>query len=182
MDKKKKTSKAPPVSGFLARFRGFAQAFAVLLTNPHLPNLLQGQIYRGKGKTVCVPGLNCYSCPAATGACPIGAVQSVIGSSKFKFSYYVTGTLILLGVLLGRFVCGFLCPFGWFQELIHKIPLPKKKLSTKKLSPLRYLKYLILLLTVTLPLIFTNEVGMGNEAVICGLTPEKACNFKEFAA
>ena len=31
MDKKKKTSKAPPVSGFLARFRGFAQAFAVLL-------------------------------------------------------------------------------------------------------------------------------------------------------
>lgn len=162
MDKKKKTSKAPPVSGFLARFRGFAQAFAVLLTNPHLPNLLKGQIYRGKGKTVCVPGLNCYSCPAATGACPIGAVQSVIGSSKFKFSYYVTGTLILLGVLLGRFVCGFLCPFGWFQELIHKIPLPKKKLSTKKLRPLRYLKYLILLLTVTLPLIFTNEVGMGN--------------------
>lgn len=58
MDKKKKTSKAPPVSGFLARFRGFAQAFAVLLTNPHLPNLLKGQIYRGKGKTVCVPGLN----------------------------------------------------------------------------------------------------------------------------
>ena len=139
MDKKKKNSKTPPVSGFLARFRGFAQACAALLTNPHLPNLLQGQIYRGKGKTVCVPGLNCYSCPAATGACPIGAVQSVIGSSKFKFSYYVTGTLILLGVLLGRFVCGFLCPFGWFQELIHKIPLPKKKLSTKKLRPLQYL-------------------------------------------
>ena len=182
MDKKKKNSKTPPVSGFLARFRGLLQACAVLLTNPHLPNLLKGQIYRGKGKTVCVPGLNCYSCPAATGACPIGAIQSVIGSSKFKFSYYVTGTLILLGVLLGRVVCGFLCPFGWFQELIHKIPLPRKKLSTKKLRPLRYLKYLILLLTVTLPLIFTNEVGMGNEAVICGLTPEKARNIKEFAA
>ena len=124
MDKKKGTSKAPPVSGFLARFRGLLQVCAVLLTNPHLPNLFKGQIYRGKGKIVCVPGLNCYSCPAATGACPIGAIQSVIGSSKFKFSYYVTGTLILLGVLLGRFVCGFLCPFGWFQELIHKIPLP----------------------------------------------------------
>lgn len=144
----------------------------MLLTNPHLPNLLKGQIYRGKGKTVCVPGLNCYSCPAATGACPIGAVQSVIGSSKFKFSYYVTGTLILLGVLLGRFVCGFLCPFGWFQELIHKIPLPKKKLSTKKLRPLRYLKYLILLLTVTLPLIFTNEVGMGNPFFCKYLCPQ----------
>ena len=101
MDKKKAKLKAPPVSGFLARFRGLLQACAALLTNPHLPNLLKGQIYRGKGKTVCVPGLNCYSCPAATGACPIGAIQSVIGSSKFKFSYYVTGTLILLGCCLG---------------------------------------------------------------------------------
>ena len=26
------------------------------------------------------------------------------------------------------------------------------------------------------------DAGVGNEAVICGLTPEKACNFKEFAA
>ncbi|MDD7661261.1 MAG: 4Fe-4S binding protein [Eubacteriales bacterium] len=129
-------------------------------------------MYRGKGKYVCVPGLNCYSCPAATGACPIGAIQSVIGSSKFRFSYYVTGTLILLGVLLGRFVCGFLCPFGWFQELLHKIPLPKKKPSTKKLKPLTYLKYLILLLTVTLPLIFVNEVGLGNPFFCKYLCPQ----------
>ena len=91
-------------------------------------------LYQGAGKTVCVPGLNCYSCPAASGACPIGAFQAVVGSSKFSFSYYITGFLILLGVLLGRFICGFLCPFGWFQELLHKIPT--KKLSTKKLMPL----------------------------------------------
>lgn len=59
----------------------------------------------------------------------------MLGSSKFNFSYYVTGTLILLGVLLGRFVCGFLCPFGWLQELLHKIP--GKKLSTKGSGRLR---------------------------------------------
>ena len=70
------------------------------------------------------------------------------GSSKFNFSYYVTGTLILLGVLLGRFVCGFLCPFGWLQELLHKIP--GKKLSTKKLKPLTYIKYVVLLFAVVL--------------------------------
>ncbi len=169
MDKKKNT---PPVSAFLARFRGLLQACAVFLTNPHLPNFRNGQIYRGNGKRICVPGLNCYSCPAATGACPIGAIQSVIGSSKFRFSYYVTGTLILLGVLFGRFVCGFLCPFGWFQELIHRIPLPKRKLSTKKLKPLRYLKYLILLLTVTLPLIFTDELGLGNPFFCKYLCPQ----------
>ena len=107
------------------------------------------------------PGLNCYSCPAATGACPIGAFQAVVGSSKFKFTYYITGFFILLGVLLGRFICGFLCPFGWFQDLLHKIP--GKKLSTAKLKPLRYLKYVILVVfVILLPAFVTNSLGMGD--------------------
>ena len=141
--------------------RGWIQAGATLLTNIHLPNFFRGGIYQGKGKSVCVPGLNCYSCPAASGACPIGSFQAVVGSSKFGFSYYITGFLILLGVLLGRFICGFLCPFGWLQELLHKIP--SKKLSTKKLKPLTYLKYIILLLAVVLlPTLAVNDVGMGD--------------------
>lgn len=145
----------------MARFRGFIQAAATLITNIHLPNFAKGGIYQGAGKTVCVPGLNCYSCPAASGACPIGSFQSVVGSSKFNFSYYVTGTLILLGVLLGRFVCGFLCPFGWLQELLHKIP--GKKFSTKKLKPLTYIKYVVLLFAVVLlPVLVVNDVGMGD--------------------
>ena len=106
------------VSQTMSRFRGWIQAGATLLTNLHLPNFLKGGLYQGAGKTVCVPGLNCYSCPAASGACPIGAFQAVVGSSKFSFSYYITGFLILLGVLLGRFICGFLCPFGWFQAFL----------------------------------------------------------------
>ncbi len=97
-------------------------AAAALLTNIHLPNFLSGRLYQGNGKRVCVPGLNCYSCPGAAGACPIGAFQAVVGSSGFRFCYYITGLLILLGVLLGRFICGFLCPFGWLQELLHHIP------------------------------------------------------------
>ena len=82
MDKKMKSNK-----NFLARFRGWIQAAATLLTNIHIPNLFKGKIYQGNVKTMCVPGLNCYSCPAATGACPIGAFQAVVGSSKFKFIY-----------------------------------------------------------------------------------------------
>ncbi|WP_368134899.1 4Fe-4S binding protein, partial [Collinsella aerofaciens] len=156
MDKRENTA-----SHVLARFRGFIQAAATLITNIHLPNFAKGGIYQGAGKTVCVPGLNCYSCPAASGACPIGSFQSVVGSSKFNFSYYVTGTLILLGVLLGRFVCGFLCPFGWLQELLHKIP--GKKFSTKKLKPLTYIKYVVLLFAVVLlPVLVVNDVGMGD--------------------
>ena len=93
MDKKKK-SRSKKIAGI----RGWIQAVATLLTNIHIPNLFKGKIYQGNAKAVCVPGLNCYSCPAATGACPIGAFQAVVGSSRFKFSYYITGFFILLGV------------------------------------------------------------------------------------
>lgn len=154
---KKKNLRSKKIAGI----RGWIQAAATLLTNIHIPNFFQGKIYQGKAKTVCVPGLNCYSCPAATGACPIGAFQAVVGSSRFKFSYYITGFLILLGVTLGRFICGFLCPFGWFQDLLHKIP--GKKFSTARLKPLRYLKYIILVVfVILLPMLATNSIGMGD--------------------
>ncbi len=171
MDNKKPKKEKGGVSQFLSRFRGPFQAGATLLTNIHLPNFLKGGIYQGSGKAVCVPGLNCYSCPAASGACPIGSFQAVVGSSKFSFSYYITGFLILLGVLLGRFICGFLCPFGWLQELLHKIPT--KKISTKKLKPLTYIKYAVLLLTVVLlPMLITNDVGMGDPFFCKYLCPQ----------
>ena len=119
------------------RHRWKIQLGATLATNPFFLNFFQGNISRGKLKGVCVPGLNCYSCPAAAASCPIGAVQAVIGSSKFHFAYYVVGFLLFIGVLLGRVVCGFLCPFGWFQELLHKIPA--KKFSTKRFHILKVL-------------------------------------------
>ena len=119
MDKKKK-SRSKKIAGI----RGWIQAVATLLTNIHIPNLFKGKIYQGNAKAVCVPGLNCYSCPAATGACPIGAFQAVVGSSRFKFSYYITGFFILLGVTLGRFICGFLCPFG-FNSPVEATQIPE---------------------------------------------------------
>lgn len=137
------------------------QALSALLTNGHLTGFFTGKIFKGNLKGGCVPGLNCYSCPGAVGSCPIGSLQAVIGSFKFQFSYYVAGIMILFGVLLGRVICGFLCPFGWFQELLHKIPT--KKFSTKKLHCLTYLKYIILLLLViVLPMTVVNEVGIGD--------------------
>ena len=95
----------------------------------------------------------------------------MVGSSKFSFSYYITGFLILLGVLLGRFICGFLCPFGWFQELLHKIPT--KKFSTKRLKPLTYLKYAVLLvMVILLPAFLVNDVGMGDPFFCKYLCPQ----------
>lgn len=159
------------IQELLIRFRGWVQAGATLLSNLHLPNFLKGSLYQGAGKAVCVPGLNCYSCPAASGSCPIGALQAAVGSPQYRFSYYIVGFLLLLGVLLGRAICGFLCPFGWLQELLHKIPT--KKFSSRKLKPLRYLKYGILVVMVCmLPVLAANDVGIGDPFFCKYLCPQ----------
>lgn len=131
------------------------QAVSALLHNANLKGFLTGKIYQGDGKNICVPGLNCYSCPGAVGACPIGSLQGFLSGLKFRFPYYVLGFLIFFGALLGRAVCGFLCPFGFFQELLHKIPFPIKKNSFAGDRQLRWVKYaVLLLLVVVLPLCF----------------------------
>ena len=141
--------------------RKVIQCIAFGYSNTHLLNFKGGRIYEGKWKRFCNPGLNCYSCPAAGFACPIGALQAVSGSMKFDFSFYVVGLLLAFGVLLGRAVCGWLCPFGLIQELIHKIPSVKFRLKKGFLL----VKYVILVVFVlVLPVVATNYMGMGKPA------------------
>ena len=130
------------------------QAASTLLHNANLKGFFTGRIYQGASKGVCVPGLNCYSCPGAVGACPIGSLQSFLGSRPVRIPYYIVGLLVFFGALLGRAVCGFLCPFGFLQELIHRIPFPKKIKSFRGEGLVRKLKYLVLALLVVLPLFF----------------------------
>lgn len=110
----------------------------------------------------CVSVLNCYSCPGALGACPIGSLQSLLSGCKHRIPFYVLGTLMLFGIFLGRVMCGFLCPFGWFQDLLHKIPLKKIHVPEKLARGLRYLKYAVLLfLALLLPCMILDEFGFG---------------------
>lgn len=133
--------------------RRYVQLLAAVLYNCNFKGFATGRIWQGSTKGVCVPGLNCYSCPGAVAACPLGSLQTALLSSKYKFPYYVLGTFLLLGLFLGRFICGFFCPFGFLQELLHKIPTPKIKKS-KATRALSLLKYVILLIFVILiPLI-----------------------------
>lgn len=142
--------------------RPFIQTAATVLTNPNLQGFASGKIYKGNTKAVCVPGLNCYSCPGAVGACPIGALQAVLGGNRFSFSYYVVGTLIFFGALFGRLICGFLCRFGFIQDLLYKIPLPKLTVPKIIDKPLRWLKYVVLLIAVILlPIFLNNELGVA---------------------
>lgn len=148
--------------------RKLVQLCAFGFTNAHLGNFAKGALYTGKWKRFCAPGLNCYSCPAAGLSCPIGALQAVAGSPQFTVSFYVVGLLLALGVALGRFICGWLCPFGLFQELLHKLPGPKRKLPRW----CKYIKYAVLaVFVIALPILAVDSFGVGEPAFCKYLCP-----------
>ncbi len=122
--------------------RKLIQLYCALLFNANLKGFVSGNIYTGKTKQFCAPGINCYSCPGAVGACPLGSLQGSF-SADHSTIYYVGGILLLYSILFGRMICGWFCPFGLLQELVYKVKTPKLKKSpvTRLLS---YLKYVIL--------------------------------------
>lgn len=134
------------IKKYMPTKRKIMQLYFALLFNANLKGFVSGNIYKGQSKQFCVPGINCYSCPGAIGACPLGSLQGSFSADKSTI-YYVAGILLLYCVMFGRMICGWLCPFGLIQELIYKIPTPKLKKSpvTRILS---YLKYVILVFFV----------------------------------
>ena len=127
--------------------RKLIQVYAALLFNANIKGFFNGKIYKGPLKNACTPGLNCYSCPGASGACPLGALQNSLASSGKTAPYYMFGIIMLYGLMFGRWICGFLCPFGLIQELLHKIPTPKLK-KNKFTRVLSYFKYVVLVFFV----------------------------------
>ena len=133
--------------------RKLIQLYCALLYNANLKGFVTGNIYQGNTKQVCVPGLNCYSCPGAVGACPLGTLQGTYSADKSTW-FYVGGILLLYCLLFGRLICGWLCPFGLVQELVYKIKTPKLKKSpvTRALS---FVKYAVLaFFAVIVPIVY----------------------------
>ena len=126
--------------------RKLMQLYFALLFNANFKGFFTGNIYQGNTKQVCVPGINCYSCPGAVGACPLGSLQGSYSAGRSTI-FYVCGILLLYSLLFGRMICGWLCPFGLVQELLYKVNTPKMKKSpvTRVLS---WLKYVILVFFV----------------------------------
>ena len=136
------------------------QLVSALIYNANLSGFASGSIYKGASKGVCVPGLNCYSCPGAVGSCPLGTLQNAISNTPRKAPFYIVGFILLIGSILGRVVCGFLCPFGLIQELLHKIPTPKvpKSRFTRKLTLIKYL--ILIVFVIALPLWYAFAKGL----------------------
>ncbi len=134
--------------------RRLIQLYSALLYNANIKGYISGRIFQGDTKALCVPGLNCYSCPGAIGACPLGSLQNGLSDANHSFPYYVIGIIMLYGLIFGRTICGFLCPMGLLQELLYKIKTPKinKSNITRVLS---YFKYILLVtLVIIVPVLY----------------------------
>ena len=152
----------------LNRKRHYIQALGFLLTNANVGGFFEGALYQGSIKKVCFPVLNCYSCPGAVSGCPIGSIQATINSSRMKppyrfhLPYYVAGLTALFAMAMGRWFCGYMCPFGLWQDLLDKIPCKKLKVPKKVNAVLRWMKFVflavaVLLLPFLVPYIFLGK-------------------------
>ena len=128
----------------LSRVRTWFQILYTIITNGYAYGFMNGKIYKGPLKYACVPGLNCYSCPGALASCPLGALQNALNKRNFEVPFAVLGFFFIFGSIFGRFVCGWLCPFGLVQDLLYKIPLFKKRKQLPKHHILKYGKYVTL--------------------------------------
>ena len=144
------------------KIRLLIQLTFTALSNGYIKGFAKGQIFTGATKYLCVPGMNCYSCPGALGSCPIGALQATLNARQYKMSLYVLGLMTVFGTLLGRFVCGFLCPFGLIQDLLFKIPFVKKIRRLPGEKGLRWLRFVFLgIFVILLPLFVIDITGLG---------------------
>ena len=137
--------------------RRLIQLYSALLFNSYLKGYISGSIFKGATKNFCTPGLNCYSCPGAVTSCPLGALQNSFSSSGKTAPYYMLGIIMLYGIIFGRWICGWLCPFGLIQDLLHKIKTPKLK-KNRVTRVLSFFKYLLLaVFVVIIPLLYMTK-------------------------
>jgi polyferredoxin len=139
----------------LSRFRFYFQLASTFLTNSYLGVFFTRTINSNILKGVCVPYLNCYACPSALFSCPIGTLQHFMAIHTVP--YYWLGIVGLVGLTTGRMACGWLCPFGFLQELLYKIKCKKIVVPIY----LTYLKYVVLVVLVMLVPYLTGELAFS---------------------
>jgi ferredoxin-type protein NapH len=111
---------------------------------------------------ICFPVLNCHSCPVSVFACPLGVIGQFAQVGLIPLS--VVGVIALAGLVAGRLLCGWACPFGFVQELLYKIPYVKFELP----SWTRFIKYAVFIGLVVLVPIF---LSTSSPLYFCRLCP-----------
>jgi ferredoxin-type protein NapH len=147
------------------RYRFWVQLGSLILANSY---------FLSQAKGFCYPVLNCWSCPSANFACPIGALGNASISARHGLfggrsvwaviPLYVLGTLMFFTAFFGRMMCGWLCPFGWLQEQVARLRRNKWALPMWT----GYFRYLVLVVLVLIVPYLTGSTWF------CKLCPQGA--------
>ena len=148
--------KSNSLAARLSRYRAWFQAtFLAVWLDPLLFRLHH----------VCGPVFHCHSCPLALFACPIGVMGNFAALSVFPF--ITVGMLLVVGVAVGTFICGWVCPFGFLQDLAARVPTPKFELPAWT----GYTRYAVL---VGLVLLVPFFLGKEHPLFFCSVCPAGA--------
>lgn len=93
------------------------------------------------------------------------ALQFMLGGWEkpgfFVFPWLAIASFLIIGILLGKSLCGWVCPFGFIQDLISFIKRRKMKISSRTHKSLVYIKYAILSITLLISVTFSTAKIMG---------------------
>ena len=135
-----------------------------------------------------VPILGCYYANGRTATCAIWQIQAYIfpfwntgrgyavlySTSGLEKLGIVFGLVIVMSLVLGRFFCGWLCPFGLYMDLLIRIRKITGKrhlnLSEKTNMKLRQSRYVIIAAFIVLSVVFSSAAIFGTE-IIPGTRP-----------
>lgn len=110
------------------------QAFSLFMLNS---NLGGGRVFG-----FCLPIMHCNACALSWTLCPIYKLSELVQfhQSLVSVEWLTIAAVFGLCAVAGRFFCGWVCPAGFIQDLLYKIPSPKFKMP----ASLQWMKYGVL--------------------------------------
>ncbi len=70
------------------------------------------------------------------------------------FPWLAIASFLIVGIIIGKAMCGWICPFGFIQDLISFIKRKKMEVSLRTHESMIYVKYFILGITLFISLTF----------------------------
>lgn len=155
--------------------RKAVQFTAMLASNLHFSGWVTGGIFTGLSKMFFIPGIWCYSTPSSVLSCPAGSLQALLASPGVLAALSSgrpdalallapIGFIASVGLASGRLSCGWVCPFGLIQELLHKVPVPRLSIP-EGLRPLKY--WMLAAFVLLLPLLLRPYPGGPGDPWFC---------------